>query len=250
MPIHIVMERSTSKTMDCFVELQHPEDAYHLAARHENAMMSGRHPKMGTRHVGLEISSQDELLTNLFPRAKNTKWLEGIPIVFKNYDAFSSGFNGFFTSEEIIGMIRHAEVPQRSPFSAKCLQRTYECMISTLYKFPWFAPQYYTLEQRNKLFTVYCAQLRVLVDKVEEAETVGLDNKLIMDFFFAGMNCPGFGERMKSQIVKMAGRWADTFNLSPLAAHWPFDVLGRQQQITDDSLVGVSDIPTRPDPED
>ena len=238
-PIHIVMERSTAKTMDCFVELTFPSDAYPLAVRHENAMMSGRHPKMGTRHVILEISSQDELLGNLFPRAKNTTWIEGVPIVQKNRDPYSSGFKGFFTSEEMIGMIRHAEVPQRSPFSAKCLQRTFECMVSTLYKFPWFTPQLYTLEQRNKLFTVYCAQLRVLVDKANEGETVGLDNKLVMDFFFAGMNCPGFGERMRAEIVKMAGKWAGGFPLSPLAVQWPFEVLGRQEQMTDDILVAV-----------
>lgn len=228
------MERSTSKTMDAYVELQCPEAALQQSLRHENLIASGKHPKLGTRHVGLEVSSQDELLGDLFPRAKSIKWAGGVPAVLENDDPYSAGFTGFFTVEEMVGLLRHAEYPQRSPFSAKCLQRTYECMISTLYKFPWFAPNLYTLGARNLLWQTYVGQLVVLVDKVAEAQTVGLDHKLLMDFIFAGMNCVGFGERQKSSIVMGAGKWGGGVRLSGLSGCWPFECMGRRIGVADD----------------
>lgn len=239
------MERSTSKTMDCYVELKYNASAHTLARRHENAVLSGKHPKLGTRHVSVEVSSQDELLAELFPRAKKLEWCNGVPQILENEDPYSGGFTGFFTLEEMVGLVRHAEYPQRSPFSAKCLQRTFECMISTLYKFPWFTPHLFTLEARNLLFSTYMAQLFVLVEKVTERETVGLDHKLLMDFIFAGMNCPGFGERMKFQIVSTAGVWGTGINLSPLACFWPFDVVSRKVEFVDDNIVQVCPFPTR-----
>lgn len=157
--IHIIMERSTAKTMDCYVELETPQDVQDTVFRINRVQELGRPPRLGARHVDVEISSQDVLLKELFPRAKCVVWRDGRPQVMPNTDPYSTGFQGFFTGEEIVGMVRHAETPQRvsitlllqydtgiiwdiaessyspqSPFASKCPQRTYECMISTLYK--------------------------------------------------------------------------------------------------------------------
>ena len=215
--------------MDCYVELESIADAQQVVRRHENAIQSRRNPRLGVRHIIMEVSSQDELLAQMFPRAKSLQWFGGIPLVLPKTDPYSSGFNGFFTNEEMVGLARHSEVPSRSPFSTKCLQRTYECMISTLYKFPWFMPHLYTVEARNTLFETYLAQLSTLVDKViGEEKSVGLDKKLLMDFLFSGMNCPGFGERNKAEIVRAGGKVAHGIPLSPVSAAWPFDVVTRQ----------------------
>ena len=151
------MERPTAKTMDCYVELETPKDARETVIRINKMHEIGRPPRMGNRHIDVELSDQDALLKDLFPRAKCIYWKNGVPIVLPNTDPYSTGFDGFFTSEEIIGAIRHAEVPHRvsllqipyfptyrvnlndrasvqSPFCAKCPQRTYESSISTLYK--------------------------------------------------------------------------------------------------------------------
>jgi hypothetical protein len=235
------MERSTAKTMDCYVELQTPQGAQSTAQRHENLIASGKHPKLGTRQVGIEVASQDDLLADLFPRAKSIVWCSGTPILVPNDDPYSSGFTGFFTLEEMVGLVRHAENPQRSPFSSKCLQRTFECMISTLYKMPWFATHLYTLGARNLLFQTYMAQLRVLVERVGGRETVGLDHKLLMDFISAGVNCPGFGERQRFAIVVTAGQWGGGVRMGMLSCFWPFEVVGKRLggEITDD-VVWVS----------
>lgn len=112
-PFHIIMERSTGKTMDAFIEVQTPEIAADAVDRNFRGM---KFSKLGQRHVNLELSSQAQLLKDLFPRARSVVWDEGnggAPYLIENIDPYSSGFNGFVTDEELNGMIRHAETPQR-----------------------------------------------------------------------------------------------------------------------------------------
>jgi hypothetical protein len=111
--VHIIMERPTSKTMDCFVEFQTLDSVYDQIRSHENMIESGRHPKLGSRHVHVELSDQNELLAEMFPRAKSIVWEDGAPAVINNDDPYSTGFKGFFTKEEMVGLVRHAECPQR-----------------------------------------------------------------------------------------------------------------------------------------
>jgi len=68
---------------------------------------------------------------------------------------------------------------------------------------------------------MYC-----LVAKVEMTDTKGLDDNLLRDFMFAGMNCPGFGERQKYQLLAASGRIGAGILINPLACSWPFDVVG------------------------
>jgi hypothetical protein len=110
--IHIIMERSTAKTMDAFVEFNTRKDA-EAAARRLSFTESGRYPRLGTRHVDITLSSQDELLHDLFPRAKCVQWQDGMPKLLPNTDHYSAGFQGFLTSEEIRGLVSHALVPAR-----------------------------------------------------------------------------------------------------------------------------------------
>jgi hypothetical protein len=74
-------------------------------------------------------------------------------------------------------------------------------------------------------------QMCILVDKVEKTDTKGLDQNLLRDFIFAGMNCPGFGERQKHELVTAAGYWGGGVQISPLACFWPFDLVGRKDGI-------------------
>ena len=107
------MERSTAKTMDCYAELETVQDARDTVVRINKIFETGRAPRLGNRVVDVELSSQDELLKDLFPRAKCLIWKNGIPIALENSDFYSTGFAGFLTSEEIYGAIRHAEIPHR-----------------------------------------------------------------------------------------------------------------------------------------
>jgi hypothetical protein len=114
-PIHIIMERSTGKTMDAYVEFKSPEIA--AAGWEQNfGPTCMRVPKMGQRNVDVILSNQSELMRELFPRAKCIHWdndENGKPRLVANRDVYSTGFNGFLTNEEITCMVRHAETPQR-----------------------------------------------------------------------------------------------------------------------------------------
>ena len=82
-------------------------------------------------------------------------------------------------------------------------------------------------------------QMFWLVQKVERTDTKGLDQNLLRDFIFAGMNCPGFAERQKHMIATGAGYWGGGVPISPLACFWPFDLVGRKDGF-DDQVVKVS----------
>lgn len=71
----------------------------------------------------------------------------------------------------------------------------------------------------------------VLVPKVQDKNTKGLDENLLRDFIFAGMNCPGFGERQKHELLWAAGYWGAAIDNPPLRYFWPFDLLGWQDGI-------------------
>jgi hypothetical protein len=121
-PTHIIMERSTGKTMDSYMEIKSPEMA---AADWEHAFGTKqmRIPKIGQRNVEVSISSQAELMKDIFPRAKCILWdndANGAPKLIPNRDMYSSGFNGFITTEELTCMARHAETPQRVSIAFPC----------------------------------------------------------------------------------------------------------------------------------
>jgi len=116
------MERSTGKTMDCFIEVPSVDDATQTLLRHESLLDTSKPPKIGTRHVMVELASQGDLMKELFPRAKDVIWSsQGVPTVLKNTDVWSHGFRGFFTTEEMSGLVRHAEFPNRVSFQKLAL---------------------------------------------------------------------------------------------------------------------------------
>lgn len=110
--VHIIMERSTAKTMDCYVEFISEKDARE-ALTWLNAGLPANPPRLSNRRVDIEISSQDALLKELFPRAKCIIWKNGVPHLVPNTDPYSVGFQSFFTEEEVFCMVRHAEMPRR-----------------------------------------------------------------------------------------------------------------------------------------
>lgn len=112
--IHIIMDRSTGKTNDCYVEFFSTGDAQ---AAVNKLLFRGHQLKLGTppndRMVTVEVSSQDVLLKELFPRAKNVLWNDGKPSVEETDEPFNTGFKAFITAEEMVMLVRHAEQPHR-----------------------------------------------------------------------------------------------------------------------------------------
>lgn len=109
------MERVTSKTLDCYAEFTSMSEAINAVERYEVHRSGGRSGKLGQRHVEIELSSQEALMKDLFPKVKNVKWQGARPIVSPRDpdDKYNSGFQGFTTREEMVMLVKHVESPQR-----------------------------------------------------------------------------------------------------------------------------------------
>lgn len=107
------MDRATAKTMDCFVEFFSSGDAQAVVNKHRRTCDDGRHPRLGDRYVEMEMSSQDALMKELFPKAKNVSWAGGDPKIVRNDEPYNSGFRSFISGEELVMMVKHAEQPHR-----------------------------------------------------------------------------------------------------------------------------------------
>ncbi|KAE8150014.1 hypothetical protein BDV25DRAFT_140208 [Aspergillus avenaceus] len=243
--IHIIMERSTAKTMDCFVEFETVANADQVVKKINRVAETGRPPRLGNRQVDVVLSNQDDLLKEMFPRAKCISWRDGVPVELPNTDRYSTGFNGFFTSEEIFCAIRHTEVPHRSPFSVKCPQRAFESTISTLYKFPWYATAMYTVDNRNQLFEMTNRQIMALVARMKKSNTVGLDQRLLKNLLYAGLNCPAFNERQKYTLCTNTEE-VNEISKFPIIGKWfPFDTLVKMPRFDMNTFLFYADLISR-----
>ena len=103
-----MMERATAKSNDCYVEFETYEDAHHEACRLQSAKRL-----LGNRRARISTSSQEELMSEMFPRAKCVQWFGCEPQIVPNTDQYSDGYQGFVTSEEMHHTSRIATVPTR-----------------------------------------------------------------------------------------------------------------------------------------
>ncbi|TVY81293.1 hypothetical protein LSUE1_G004001 [Lachnellula suecica] len=242
-PVHIVMERVTSKTLDCYVEFINLNEAVSAVNRFETNRTGGRGGRLGQRHVEVELSSQEVLMKDLFPKAKNVHWVGGRPVITPKdpNDKYNSGFQGFVSKEELVMLSKHVEAPQRvklpttplpdaqltrsqSPFSKDCPQRPFECLISTLLKYPWYMVDYITIEDRILLFETTMKLLVLLVERVNnEKDNVNLTVMLLKRVWRAALRCPGFTPAQKDDVVIICGldpvAVAD-LGVAPHAPHW------------------------------
>lgn len=127
-PIHILMERSSGKTTDCYVEFISDQEAREAINRVKHNVAIGQVPRMGIRHIDILHSNQDELMQAMFPMANCIKWTDGLPIKMYNRpgEDWSAGFNGFVTNEEMFCTVRYSELPQRvRRFTSLCLLLIY-----------------------------------------------------------------------------------------------------------------------------
>ncbi|KAJ5367964.1 uncharacterized protein N7496_007724 [Penicillium cataractarum] len=227
-PVHIIMERSTGKTMACYVEFAHPVDAQRAVDRIKQKHDSNQGPRMGNRYVDVVVSSQNALMKALFPRANCIDWVSGRPVQVPPPadDEGAPGFTGFLTAEELFCVARHAREPNRSAYATKVPQRTYESIISTVWKFPWYVKHMYTVHARNKLFYTLKSMIEVLVERLEATQTMGLDGRLVTELLRAGLECPAFNPRMKFVLAEAS---EDQGILRRMHMQWlqlfPFDTL-------------------------
>jgi hypothetical protein len=247
--IHIIMERSTGKTMDTYVELDTVEEAKMAVAAFQQRCINNRHPRIGDRHVEIELSSQEALMKELFPRAKCVKWEGHTPHVYTSTEAYNSGFQGFITNEEMVMITKHAETPQRSPFALRCVHRTYETMISIMHKYPWHATEHITVRERTSIFSCALVQLRVLIGAVSRgSHPQHLHRGLLQEYLTACLSNPGFTVQHKTYLLVCAtdagyGSLLSMIPFTPIDAMigswWNFEALSKNPKSSDPLLTYV-----------
>ncbi|KAK3112991.1 hypothetical protein LTR53_010156 [Teratosphaeriaceae sp. CCFEE 6253] len=257
--VHVIMERHTGKTMDAFIEFSRGSEAQYVVTQFNKRMSNGRHPRLGDRHVEVEISSQEDLMSELFPRAQNVHWEGCTPRILANNEMYyqgvpAAGFTGFLQSEEIVMVIKHAETPHRSPFAQRAIIRVFESHISTLHKYPWFANECVKMTERRLLFDATMALAKFLIIHLrkyqgQHSDTTKPTNATLQEFTVAALTCPGFSEQQKHAYIQQLlsggfGAMASSrgMNLkyggdSDLAAHWPFQVLARAPGAQEDVVL-------------
>ena len=88
--------------MDAYVEFFSHADAQAAVSKFmKGRMEQDRSFRMMDRHVKVELSSQEALMRDLFPKAKNVRWKGQIPIIVSSDDPFNSGFKSFLSGEEL-----------------------------------------------------------------------------------------------------------------------------------------------------
>ncbi|GKT46066.1 uncharacterized protein ColSpa_06247 [Colletotrichum spaethianum] len=206
-PVHIIMERITGKTTDAYVEFHTLEDASKAVEKYQQNIGRGRATRIGQRPVDIELSSQAALMKDLFPSAKGVFWAGTNPQILPNNDEEPWGnFKGFVSNEEMTMLVKHVEVPHRSPFSKECPQRPFECLISTLTKFPWHMKANVTVQQRHAIHKATCDLIRILVSSIQERrDELNLTHRLLKRVVTAAMRCEGFSALQKDDIAYLVG---------------------------------------------
>ncbi|KAG6355554.1 hypothetical protein INS49_003516 [Diaporthe citri] len=241
-PVHIIMERVTSKTNDAYVEFMSMQAAVNAVEKHQKTVANGRLSRLGDRPIEVELSSQAALMKDLFPLAKGVRWEGAVPVVLEDHPSEPwNCFKGFVSDEEMAMLVKHVEVPQRSPFSRDCPQRPFECMISTLRKLPWYKTDCITIKQRHSVYSACIQLIRLLQHAIKEKkDEEHLTSQLLKRLWTSAMLCHGFTVTMRDNIAyqvdipedrlrefnmpRFANMWVHAYTLCPKPGT-PLDVL-------------------------
>ncbi|KAI1417185.1 hypothetical protein F5Y13DRAFT_185255 [Hypoxylon sp. FL1857] len=214
-PVHIIMDRTTSKTNDCYVEFNTLQDAVNAVNKHQTAIDNGRHPRIGKRTVDITLSSAGKLMKELFPFAKGFVTTSTWP--WEN-------FKSFVTKEEMISLCKHAECPNHSPFALNCPERVFECLISTLKKMPWYVSDRVTIKERGYIYAATEKMIGILMSRIQKGDKSNrLTPQLLDRLSNAAMSCAGFSVMQKDNIawlIKLPAYKLRDFQMPPHAHSW------------------------------
>ncbi|KAG8160882.1 hypothetical protein KVR01_009146 [Diaporthe batatas] len=224
-PVHIIMERVTTKTNDAFVEFMSMQAASNAVEKHHKTIANGRLSRLGDRPIEVELSSQAALMKDLFPHAKGVRWEGAVPIILEDHPTEPwNCFKGFVTEEEMAMLVKHVEVPQRSPYSRDCPQRPFECMISTLRKLPWYKTDCITIKQRHAVYNACIQLIRLLQHSINDRKNEEhLTPQLLKRLWTSAMLCHGFTVTQRDDIAYVAGipeNRLREFNMPRFAEKW------------------------------
>ncbi|KAI1474638.1 hypothetical protein F4774DRAFT_422173 [Daldinia eschscholtzii] len=230
-PVHIIMDRVTSKTNDCYVEFVSFQDAVNVVDKHRAAIKQERHPKLGDRNVEMTVSSQAKLMKELFPTAHGIDWHQS-PYAFTSGSEWDfQNFKGFICAEEMGMLYKHAEANSHASYAKGCPERPFECMISTIKKMPWYLTERITIKERHYIYDTTFKMVQYLKELLERGtmrrgqkpDFNRLTKQLLNRLVKAAMLCPGFTVSQKDNIaytVNLPERDLREYNQPLFAERW------------------------------
>lgn len=108
-PIHIILEKVTAKTLDAYAEFETPADALRALERIQENIQHNRSPRIGSRIVKVEMSSQAALMGDIFPVAHGVQWDGSHPMIRTDSPYPIDNFKCFTSEEENLQLSRHFE---------------------------------------------------------------------------------------------------------------------------------------------
>ncbi|KAK6333590.1 hypothetical protein TWF718_011396 [Orbilia javanica] len=200
--VHIIMDRTTGKTMDCFLEFPSVGAAERFIQRRCN---NNRRCILGGRHISLELVREGELMRWLFPKVRGAAWGDNGDLIFGEWEGLNAPVE-IISREELVMILGHARTPHRSPFSRKCLQRPYESLMSVVTKFPWKETDNYTLKQRDLIFQAAFEAGELLKRQILRGKAgPNIDLRLLRRLCRTISFCPGFTYRQKLIFLDAMG---------------------------------------------
>ncbi|KAK1758349.1 hypothetical protein QBC47DRAFT_440951 [Echria macrotheca] len=226
-PVHIIMDKVTSKTQDAFVEFATKQDAIKCVDRFNDLVQKRRQPRLGQRPIEIELATQAEFMKALFPFANGVRWDNCNPVVQDPVPGEPwTVFRGFVTREELTLLVKYVESPSRNPFGRDCPQRPFESYISTIKKYPWHKPELISMGERHFIAAVgfklvyHLAQM-LSCPSHDPADTC-ITPQLLKRLVAAYLTCPGFSATQKDNVV-FTGNYTgnpEELGMPRLPEHW------------------------------
>lgn len=88
--------------------------------------------------------------------------------------------------------------------------------------------QNYSIAARNQIFAAVHELIKILVSSLKRGGSPTINQSLLTELMFAGLNAPGFSERQRWVLAEAAEYREDEVKLSPLMKWWPWETLGRK----------------------
>jgi hypothetical protein len=101
--------------------------------------------------------------------------------------------------------------------------------LSIVAKFPWFAVQLYTLQQRDFIFQHLLQSVEILKRHIKRGKAMpNLDQELLKTLVRAGTMCPGFTDVQKYELIKVGEFGAEGIYLDEIVGGLEvFEAIGR-----------------------
>lgn len=110
-------------------------------------------------------------------------------------------------------------------------------LTKSLLQFPWYATTLYTVHDRNTLFEMANRHIKSLVFRLKITKTIGLDQRLLRELLYAGLNCPTFNERQKFTLCVNSEDISEILKFPGMGKWFPFDALVRMPNTDENTLL-------------